>query len=197
MSEMSWIELGQIAELLTGYPFRAGLPAVPDGDLAVVQLHHVAEPGRPLPKSVIRVSNQGGRYDRYLLKINDILFHARGLRHPAGVINPLEPAISAPGLYVIRPDPERVIPQYLAWCINHPQLQSAIAAVAQGTHAPFVSKKAMAAIRVPLPRHGTQRDVVQIQELRETERWTAERLSRAQDSLVHSATWRTAIGEVF
>src|SRR6202011_2039090 len=110
-------------------------------------------------------------------------------KHAVGVVALSRPAISVPGLHVIRPDKKRVLPHYLMWCINHPRTQAAIAAVAQGTHAPFVSKQSLGRVRVPLPPLAVQHRIVEVNRLRENERQLAAQLSQAQDSLVASATW--------
>jgi hypothetical protein len=88
-----------------------------------------------------------------------VVIQARGFRHPAALVQLDVPAISAPGLHLLRPDLEQITSSYLVWCLNHPKTQAAIAAVAQGTHAPFIAKQAMARVEIPVPPLATQHRV--------------------------------------
>jgi type I restriction modification DNA specificity protein len=195
VSEAKWSPLNDVAELFTGYPFRAAVRNAPGGTLPVVQLQDLAFPAGDLPESIVRVSNADGRYDNYLLEPTDLLFQARGARHAAALVRLKQPAISLPGLHIIRPDPKRVLPEYLVWCINHPSTQAAIAALAQGTHQPFVSKQSLAKVQIPVPPMTTQHQIAEIDQLRAEERRLAAELAEAKDTLVHSATWQVATGQ--
>lgn len=195
MSEVKWSPLGAVAGLFTGYPFRTAVRNEPGGTLPAVQLQDLAFRGDELPESVVRVSNADGRYDDYLLEPTDLLFQARGSRHAAELVRMKGPVISLPGLHIIRSDPNRVLPEYLAWCINHPNTQAAIAAVAQGTHQPFVSKQSLTKLRIPVPTLAIQRQIAEIDRLRAEERRLAAELAEAKDMLVHGVTWRAVTGK--
>lgn len=196
MSKTRWRPLAEIAELLTGYPFRTSVRNEPGGTLPVIQLQDLATAEGNFPESVVRVSNHDGQYDRYLLQPTDLLFQARGMKHAAAVVRLQRPMISLPGLHIIRPDMNAVIPDYLAWCINHPTMQAAIASVAQGTHQPFVPKQSLAKLQIPVPPLDTQRHIAEIDRLRAEEGRLAEELAKANDALIQSATWRAAIGTI-
>jgi hypothetical protein len=187
-----WPELKSVAELSSGYPFRSAVRPEPGGDIAVVQLYDLASPDISLSESVARVSNFEGKYQRYLLRVGDVLFQARGSVHRAAVVLLNTPAISSPGLHVLRPRTNLILSDYLAWCVNHPRIQAAIATVAQGTHAPFVSKQSLGALQIPMPPLAVQHRIAEVSRLRDRERQLAARLSEAQDSLVDGATWQAA-----
>jgi restriction endonuclease S subunit len=112
-----------------------------------------------------------------------------------GLVRLKGPVISLPGLHIIRPDPNDVLPEYLAWCINHPNTQAAIAAAAQGTHQPFVSKQSLAKVQIPVPTMAIQRQIAEIDRLRAEERRLALELAEAKDALVHSTTWTAVTSE--
>jgi hypothetical protein len=190
-----WFPLESVADLSGSYPFRGAVPGDPEGDVAVVQLHEAGVGGQTLGDSILRVANYDGRYDRYLLEPQNLLIQARGFRHPAGIVRLQIPAIAAPGLHTLRPRADRVTSSYLAWCLNHPRIQAAIAEAAQGTHAPFIAKQALANLLIPVPPFPVQRQIAEVSKLREHERQLATELAEARDSLVNGATWEAAVSD--
>ena len=194
MSETRWIELSRLAELLTAYPFRASVRSEPGGNIPVIQLQDLATPDGGLPESVVRVANLDGRYDKHFLQPTDLLFQARGHKHAAAVVRLEHRMISMPGLHIIRPKVDAMLPDYLAWCLNHPRIQAAIATVGQGTHQPFVSKQSLAKVMIPAPPIETQRRIAETARLWAKERLLAAQLIEAKDALVDSATWHAAVG---
>jgi len=188
-----WPPLASVAEVVGSYPFRGAVPSDPQGDIAVVQLHEASQPNLRLGGSVLRVANHDGRYNRYVLEPEDLLLQARGTRHPAGIVRLQFPAIAAPGLHTLRPRAGRVTASYLAWCLNHPRIQAAIAEAAQGTHSPFIAKQALANLPIPVPPLRVQQQIAEVSELREHERLLAAELAEARDLLVHGATWEAAV----
>jgi hypothetical protein len=189
-----WTEIAQVIDFIGAYPFRAAVRSESDGDVAVVQLADASPVlSQDLGRTVPLLRNHEGKFDRYLLKRGDVLVQARGFRNPAGLVTIDFPAIAAPGLHALRPLPEHVLPEYLHWCLNHPKIQSAFAEVAQGSHAPFISKQTLMKVQIPVPRLAVQRDIVHVDQLRRTERQLAEQLAAAQDELANEKTWRAAM----
>jgi len=176
-----------------GYPFRGAVPSDPEGDVAIVQLNEAGVGRQTLCDSILRVANRDGRFDRYLLEPQDLLILGRGSRHPARIVRLKIPAIAAPGLHTLRPRTDRVTASYLAWCLNHPRIQAAIAEAAQGTHTPFIAKQALANLLIPVPPLPVQDQIAEVSRLREQERQVAAKLDEARDSLVNSATWEAAV----
>jgi len=188
-----WMQLGAAAALAGTYPFRGAVRSEPGGDIAVVQMLDASQVGREPDPSVPRVTNRDGKYNRYVLCPGDVLIQARGFRHPAEIVRLETRAISAPGLHVLRPDTSRITSGYLAWCLNHPKTQAAMASVAQGSHAPFIAKQALANVLIPVPSLAVQAQIAEVYRLREHERQLAAQLAAARDSLVNGAAWEAAV----
>lgn len=189
-----WTELTQVTDFIGSYPFRAAIRSESDADVAVIQLADASPaPHQNLGRTVPLLRNQDGKFDRYLLKPGDVLIQARGFRNPAALVSLGSPAIAAPGLHALRPRPECIRPEYLHWCLNHPKIQSAMAEVAQGTHAPFISKQTLMKVQIPVPRLTVQHNIVHVDQLRQNERQLAEQLAAARDQLVDETTWRAAV----
>ena len=185
--------LGDIASVSTAYPFRRRVESERDGDVAVIQMRNVDVAEGGLVTAAIRLRNQDGRYDRYLLREGDLLFQARGSRYPAALVGGGVRGIAASGLHVIRPVRSRVLPEYLAWWLNHPVSQGRLAKdVARGTYIPFVAKRDLEAFHVAMPPAELQARIVDIDRLCRRERDLQERLETLNRQLVHHVTLTAA-----
>jgi hypothetical protein len=189
-----YIPISTVAALGATYPFRGAVRAEQDGRIAVVQMQD-ASVDAPLGGAVPRLIDENGKYDRYRLFPGDILLQARGSRHPAAIVLLEEQAIAAPGLHVLRAKPDCVSAIYLVWCLNHPRMQTEIAAAAQGTHAPFISKQSLGDLRIPVPPKAVQHLIAEASRKRQRERQIAAELEEARDALINAATWQAATEE--
>lgn len=179
---------------MSGYPFRARVIPEPDRDVAVLQVRDVEERAWATPDRLTWQSNRDGRFDKYLLAPGDVLFQSRGTRNVAVELPELVPATPAYGVYYLRHRADLVVPEYLAWCLNHPRTQRAIRELARGSTVEFVTKVDLANVRVPVPPLQTQRQVLELMALRARERELAERLAQSLDHWTDAVTWRLAAG---
>jgi hypothetical protein len=185
--------LGNVASVSTAYPFRQKVESEQGGDVALIQIRDVDNARGALGMSGIMLRNDSGKYDRYFLKEGDLLFQTRGSRYPVVVVGGGVRGIAASGLHVIRPAHQRVLPEYLAWWLNHPVSQGKLAKdVARGTYIPFVSKKDLEAFLVPTPVIDVQLQIVAIDRLRRRERDLCQQLGALTQQLVDSATMTAA-----
>ena len=187
-----WTPLGDVARVSTGYPFRRKVEAEEGGDIVVIQIKDVDSTEGISEGGTIVLRSEGGKYENHLLQAGDLLFQSRGSRHPVAVVEGGVRGIAATGLHVIRPDPERVMPHYLAWWLNHPQSQTRLTGVARGTYIPFISAGELVAFRVALPSLAVQTRIVEIDHLRRLEQKLGARLEQLNQQLVDAATWMAA-----
>lgn len=184
--------LQDLAEVSTGYPFRGKIYPEEDGDIVVLQIRDInASAGLTLGDG-IRLHGKDGQYDRYLLKPGDILFQSRGNQHPVGVVSLPLRGIAALGLHVLRPDPRRVRPDYLAWYLNHPNTQAKLKDSARGSQIPFISKGDLVEFLVPVPPIEIQERIVTVERLRRDERQLALRLEELKQRYIDAATFLVA-----
>ena len=109
-----WTPLGDVARVSTGYPFRRSVAAEEGGDIVLIQIKDVDSTEGVSAGGTIVLRSHGGKYEKHLLQEGDLLFQSRGSRHPVAVVDGGVRGIAATGLLVIKPDPRRVIPRYLA-----------------------------------------------------------------------------------
>ncbi len=188
--------LGEVASVSTAYPFRGKVDSEAGGDVAVIQMRDVAPDFVEGPPNLrtVWVRNEGGRFDRHLIRKGDLLFQSRGSRHPAIVAADAVRAIAGSGVHVIRVDPALIVPQYLCWWINHPSTQKKLVAdIARGSNVPFVSKGDLERFEVPLPPPAVQHQIVAVDRLRTRERLLRRQLEALQQQLVDRSTLSVAV----
>lgn len=115
---------------------------------------------------------------------------SRGERNRSAVIVSCPPnTVPTVAFFVLKPNPNVVLPAYLAWYLNQVPAQSAITQIRTGAGTPIVQRPQFEALPVLLPPLSTQRQVVHLSEL----------LQREQD-LMHQmastvATRNRALGQ--
>jgi restriction endonuclease S subunit len=190
---MMWTPLGELARVSTGYPFRKKVETEEGGDIVLVQIKDVDSAEGVSAGGTIVLRSEGGKYEKHLLQGGDLLFQSRGSRHPVAVVDGGVKGIAATGLLVIRPDPRRVIPGYLAWWLNHAQSQAKLTRdLARGTYIPFISKSDLEAFSVAVPPLAIQAQIVEVDRLQRLEQKLGGQLDRLKQQVVHAATWMAA-----
>src|SRR4051812_39937725 len=115
--------LGDVAEVLTGYPFRGKVMPEDEGDLVAMQIKDLIGEGGLDLAGALRIRGEAV-YQRHLLRANDILMQSRGTANRAAIFEGTVRAIAALGLLVIRPNVDVVRPAFLLWYLNHPKTQN-------------------------------------------------------------------------
>jgi len=175
------MNLGQVAEVQMGYPFRSRLEHDPQGDVAVIQMKDIDDANLLHAEEVIRVTLPKGK-THHLLCAGDLLFRSRGRSNGAAqVLEGIGPAVLSAPMLLIRP--HKVLPAYLCWYINAPTTQAQLAALAEGTSVRMISAEALKALEVPLPSLATQQRIVQAAALAEQEQTLLARIATLRQRL--------------
>lgn len=170
-------ELGGLAEIGAGHPFRSAFTAAPDGPVAVVQLRDLRA-GEPIDWSSLQRTHLAGRKPPDVLRNGDIIFASRGTRFAAAAVHePPLPAVCSQHFFVLRPRPGTpVLPAYLAWVLNSSPAQRTFAQAAEGSSQLSVRKPVLAQLRVPLVPLERQHAIVRFIQAAHEEQRTLERL---------------------
>lgn len=169
------MNLGDLAEVQMGYPFRSRLEHDPQGDVAVIQMKDIDDANLLHAEGAIRVALPKGK-THHLLCAGDLLFRSRGRSNSAALVaEGIGPAVLAAPMLLIRP--YKVLPAYLCWYINAPPTQAQLAALAEGTSVRMISAEALKALEVPLPSQATQQRIVQAAALAEQEQTLLARIA--------------------
>ena len=171
------VQLADIADVRSGYPFRGAIKEKPEGEAAVIQIKNVnADLGIDWP-SVVRTDLLGRRKPDWL-KHGDILFTARGNRNAAASVGPISiKAVSAPHLFVVRLTAnDQTLPEFIAWLMNQPDAQRYFAQSAEGTYITSIRKQVLQQMPLQFPSIEKQKLVVQLNETAQRERQLLEQL---------------------
>jgi hypothetical protein len=163
------MQIHELAQIQSGYTVRSPLVSDEAGVL-VAQVRDLAFDGsggaRELQRCLI-----DGAIERYLIRTGDVLFRSRGERTTAIAIGAdfSEPAVALLPIIILRPNPSRILPNFLAWAINQPSAQQKLDADAQGTNLRMVPKSSLEALDIDVPPIKTQAKIMQTYNLIEQE----------------------------
>lgn len=185
--------LKDIAKLSGGFPFRKKVLPEQGADLAIVQIKHIGGGEGVSATGTVMLRSDTRNYERYLLSQGDLLFQSRGSRHPVAIVGEGLRGIAAAGVHVVRPDATKVLPEYLAWWLNHPQSQARLAKdIAHGTYVPFISKADLAGFGVPVPPLEMQQQIAKANQLRQSAAALNKRLIEFTKELTDAVTLAAA-----
>ena len=163
--------IGDTCNILTGYTSRGKLQPAEQGGSLVLQLGDVSTDGQVEPNRLTRVAFDD-LPERYLVGRGDVIFRSRGEPNIAVALDGrfVERAVAVLPLFVLRPKPEIILPEYLAWVINQPSTQRHFDRVARGTTMRMVPRSGLEPLEISVPSIETQRRIVAIDALAERER---------------------------
>jgi restriction endonuclease S subunit len=153
--------LADLATIAAGYPLRGAVDALPEGDVAVIQMGDVsADDGIDWP-NVSRVTLPRSRDESYLRK-GDVIFTTRGARNFALAIDDIQgQAVCSPHFFVIRIMPQcNLLPEFLAWQINQRPVQEYFQREATGSFILNIRRDVMEATPIAFPDLAKQHSIV-------------------------------------
>ena len=159
---MNILKLKDIANVLSGVYLRPS----PSGDIAYLQVSDLQ--ASPSEKTTLKVDFVP-KLSRYLLQKGDILFAGKGTKYLCQTFNLDIQAVPSTTLYMIHPNRERVLPEYLCWFLNLPQTESLVRATQVGSSIPLIHKSSLEELEIPVPDINTQSRALEIVALQQRE----------------------------
>jgi type I restriction enzyme M protein len=159
------VELGDVARIRSGLTFRNPSAQLQGGPVRAIQVRSMQT------GPSIALNDADYTHDstpEHFLREGDIVFRARGSRLEAAVWNPDgRPTVAGAPLLVITPQPEKLLPSYLAWVINSDhRVRRQLTASARGSATvQAVTAEDLRQLRVACPPLEVQQMVVGIDEL--------------------------------
>ena len=153
----------EIADIKTGYTFHAGLEAMEDGDIAVIQMRDLLDDNTVdytnLAKTTLRKA--GGQI---FARKGDIVLRSRGLNTTSAIIREeLGNTVVASPLFVIRvKNCNQVLPDYLHWYLNQQEAQIYLKRHAEGTLTSMISRASLVKLTITLPSLAVQQNIADI-----------------------------------
>ena len=186
------LSLRSLATIRPGYPFRGKLPIDSSGDAYAVQFRHIVL-GEPLSdkdgKTFDRVKLTGRKRPSYLWP-SDLVFMAKGTRNHAAVIADVPSnTVCTPNFYHIRlkPDAFWLMPEFLAWQLNHVDAQRYFASCSQGSVAPSITKSQLGDLPIVIPSIEQQKLMVKLSDAATREQQLLNELIENRQRMLNAA----------
>ena len=164
-SNSPWVQLSEFVHIQPGYLSRGRVHSVPDGTHRLLQAKDLSADGGVRLENVVRF-NPDRTPELYQVSRGDVLVIARGQEHRAYCIDEdLPHTLGAATFYILRPNPSRILPGYLAWSLNLPSVQAQVNAASRGTGIRYIRRQALGNLRIQVPTLTVQRDIERVLEL--------------------------------
>lgn len=179
------MRLAELSDIHSGYTARGRLDPLPEGGVPALQLRDVGTEGEAPGPNFLRY-DLNKLSDRCFVRGGEVVFRSRGEPNTAAAIPDSlpEPVVVVVPLVIIRPDRDRVHPEYLAWAINQPEAQRRLGAEAQGTSLRMIPMTALEDLDIAVPDLQTQRRIVELDALARQEGQLLRRLAALRGQLV-------------
>ena len=157
-----WARLSELVHIQPGYLSRSRVRHANAGTHHLLQGKDVSVADGVRLEAAIRFHPE--RKTRlYNVSRGDVLFTARGRNHRAyHVDQALSDTLAAATFYILRPDTDRILPGFLAWWLNLPQVQAVIDTVSGGTHISYISRQALENLRIRVPTLAVQHSIQRV-----------------------------------
>ena len=128
----------------------------------------------------------------WVLKIDDILFMARGARNFSILLEKMpEPSLAASCFFIVRVTKNEVLPGYLCWFLNQAPVRHYLTRHSgRGVHMPVVKRSALEKIDVPIPPLEIQRKIEELTRLMGQEQALLFKLTKKKRELITEACLR-------
>lgn len=188
------VSLHTIADVLTGYSFRARLEHDSSGALAVIQMKDLTESNQVDCNELTRINTEQLK-PHHLVRPGDLIFRSRGLSSSAALLtdDPGRAVLAAP-LLRIRITSNTVLPEYLTWYISQPPAQAYLTSCAEGTSIKMISKQSLENLTLPVPPIARQRLIVELATLAAEELRIVKTLADKRSQQISAKLLQTAQG---
>ena len=180
---MNILKLKDIANVLSGVYLRPS----PSGEIAYLQVSDLQ--ASPSEKTTLKVDFVQ-KLSRYLLQKGDILFAGKGTKYLCQTFNLDIRAVPSTTLYIIRPNRERVLPEYLCWFLNLPQTESLVRATQVGSSIPLIHKSSLEELEIPVPDLNIQSRTLEISSLQQRERQLLETIAEKRALITNQILYK-------
>lgn len=181
------MRLAELSDIHSGYTARGRLDPLSEGGVPALQLRDLGMDGEA-PGPDFQRYDLGKLSDRCFVSGGEVVFRSRGAPNVAAAIpDPLpEPVVVIVPLVIVRPDRDRVLPEYLAWAINQPDAQRKLGAEAQGTSLRMIPMTVLENLEIAVPDLPTQKRIVELNALARQEGQLLRQLAARREELVNT-----------
>ena len=183
------MRLSKIANIQSGYISRGKIEPHKNGSHFLLQARDVdADCLTYRADSLIRFSPDLSRKD-WLLKTDDVLFMARGVRNYSVQISDTpDSTLAAACFFIVRVSSDQVLPYYLCWYLNQAPVDHYLGRHSgRGVHMPVVRRSVLESIDIPIPPLEVQSKIAELDVLLRKELELFDKLAEKRKKLITAA----------
>lgn len=172
--------LGTIATVRMGVTLRGRDATRPDpnGSCRMIRIGDLSDDGGLATTELFQFEPGERIKSEAYLRAGDVLFPNRGTRTTAHVFDsPLSNVIVGAQLFIIRPDPQVVIPEFLAWYLRSEIAAKHFQSLRKGTLVQTLQRGHVEILEIPVPTLAKQSAYVELDRLSNRERTLSSRLA--------------------
>jgi restriction endonuclease S subunit len=155
-----------------------------EGDIIYLQAKHFDENGK-LITNLHPDLKEKKAYDKHLLKPGDVVFASKGTKNFAALYESQnKPAVASTSFFVIRLKENSIIPEYLVWYLNQPNIQKILKAQAIGTSIVSISKAVLEELEISIPDKQMQHKILKISKLRNREKELKQKIESLREKQI-------------
>jgi len=194
---MIYIKLSKIAEIKPGYMSRREVPYSENGAYAILQIKDFNESRTQVDFAHITRFNPDSHCEHQVLSKGDVLFLGKGHKNFAFSVGDVAPSTVAAGyFFVLRPDTQKFLPEFLAWYLNQPAVKKYLHKYSgRSVHIPVVSRAVLENIEVPVLGLAFQQNIVALDRLLAEEELLCHQLHEKRRLLLEAACLKAVSAE--
>ena len=164
------------ASISAGYPFRGKIDALPEGQVAVIQMRN-ADPETGIDWDGLSRIELPRVSAKAFLRPGDIILSTRGGRNfPYYIEDHTEHVVCSPHFFVIRVKNESLLPQFVAWQMGQKSAQDYFAAGATGSYILNLKREVVENLPIVVPPLAEQHRIAELDAAARAERTILTRL---------------------
>ncbi len=173
--------------IASGYSFRGKIKGSPNGNLRVIQLKDMENDYTSIGDTCIFIDGHNVK-DKYFLESGDVLFISKGANNFASVFHAKDtiPSVASAVFYVIKVDPSKASPNYVAWYINQNPVQYYFQTNAMGTYSLNINRETVENIPIQLPALKIQENIAKVAQLAHQEQYIYTQLKEKRNQLLEA-----------
>jgi restriction endonuclease S subunit len=142
-----------------------------NGEVYYIQARHFNQ-NREFISTVTPDLPLNDKLQKYFLQKGDVLVASKGFDHFAVDYKEIiKPAVASSMFIVLRiENKEQILPEFLAWYINHPKTQTKLSGTSKGTALPSLRKNDIGDLEIMIPTIQIQKAILELHALRQKEK---------------------------